>query len=285
MLHKTLYLTLLFVLSLLVPVFSQEPAKPPGEIRMTAEKLTYDDKKKFVRLINNVKVTYGEAVMTSARAEFNGVTKVGHFTGGVKLWQPGNVIYGDRMDAFYNEKKVLISGHVRALMEEGTAPRKGEQAPPPAKEQKSDEGTVIMTCEEIEFFWESRDGEARRNVKVWRKEKTAYADVVHYSHSASLITMTGNVRFERGPKDWMISPEAYFDLKTETFVARGGVESNVELTSAPKKPEKKATLEEERIMSPLLSPVEEEVFIREVPQQFKSEREEHIEKLPGTPLP
>ncbi|GEM_PF-1301979 len=240
-----------------------EVKKKPDEIHMTADKLSYDEKKKYARLINNVRITYRDVVMTSDRGDFDGEKKIGHFTGGVKLWQPGTVITADRLDAFYSDKKAILSGHVRAIME--STPKKSgkeEAPPPPPKEKKGgqdDDAPTILTCEYIEFFWETHDGYAKNNVKIWKKEKTAYADTAHYSQNAGLVTMSGNVRFERGKTDWMICPEAYFDLKTETFVARGGVEGNVEMQKEEKKKEEKP-IEDDRLISPPLNPLYDDVF-------------------------
>jgi lipopolysaccharide export system protein LptA len=274
-----------FLLLLLAPGLSlgaaakkavSEKEKKPDEIHMTAEKLTYDDKKKFVRLINNVRVTYGDTIMTSQKAEFDGVTKIGHFMGGVKLWQPGNVLTGDRMDAYYAEKRGVLTGHVRAILEEGGTKPGKKEAPSPGKAKKDDQGPVLMTCQEIEFFWEAREGVAKQNVKMWRKEKTAYADTVHYSQNSDLVTMEGNVRFERSKNDWLVCPEAYFDLKTETFVARGGVEGNVEMQK--EKPKKELeTPDDDRIITPPLDVLEEDVFIKEIPPEFQRQIQERTE--------
>lgn len=261
--------------------------KKPEEIHMTADKLTYDHKKQYARLINNVRITYQDTVMTSQKADFDGIKKIGHFTGGIKMWQPGNVLTGDKMDAYYAEKKAVITGHVRAVMENKKDEKKGESAskekPDEQKGQgkagkSEDEGPTIMTCEQIEFFWETQDGIARNNVKIWRKEKTAYSDVATYSHSAELITLTGNVRFERSNKDWMICPEAYLDMKTETFVARGGVEANMDMQKKEKK-EEKPKPEEDRILSPILPLLKEEVFQNDIPPRYQIRREERTEKL------
>lgn len=271
---------------------SKQKDKKPDEIRMTADKLTYDEQKKIVRLINNVRIMYKDAIMTSERAEFNGITKIGHFTGGVKLWQPGNVITADWMDVFYTEKKGILYGHVRAIMEmndneKKKDDKKGDKAENKEnrkegnnieKQEPDNDGPVIMTCEEIEFFWEKQEGTARKNVKVWRREKTAYADTVNYTGSAALITMSGHVRFERSNNDWMICPEAYYDLKTKTFVARGGVEGNMEIKKEEKK-EKKASLEEDRILYPSLNILEEDVFVKEIPADYKVKKEERIIKI------
>jgi lipopolysaccharide assembly outer membrane protein LptD (OstA) len=246
-------------------VFSRD-GKKPDTIHMTAEKLTYDHKSKIVRLIDNVKITYGESIMTSQKAEFNGETKIGHFTGGVKLWQPGNVLTGDTMDAYYAEKRGVLRGHVRAIMEE-------------KKPGKDDEGPVVMTCEEIEFFWETKDAVAKRNVKIWRKDKTAYADTVHYSQSASLVTMSGNVRFERDEKDWLTCPEAYLDLKTNTFVARGGVEGNMVMEEEKKKKGEEPQ-EADRMLVPGLPSVQDDDFILDIPAEFTPVREEQIFPMP-----
>jgi len=224
--------------------------KKPDTIHMTSEKLTYDHRSKVVRLIDNVRITYGETIMTSQRADFNGETKIGHFTGGVKLWQPGNVLTGDRMDAFYAEKRGVLKGHVRAILEEKKAGRENE-------------GPVVMTCEEIEFFWETRDAVAKNKVKIRRNDKTAYADTIHYSQNASLVTMSGNVRFERDEKDWLTCPEAYLDLKTNTFVARGGVEGNVVMEEEKKKSEE--PLEADRLIVPRLPSVPDDDFILQIP--------------------
>ena len=238
---------------------------------MTAEKLTYDHKSKLVRLMDNVKITYGETVMTSQRAEFNGETKIGHFTGGVKLWQPGSVLTGDRMDAWYGDRRGVLKGHVRAIMEE-------------KKPGKENEGPVIMTCEEIEFFWETNDAIAKNNVKIWRKDKTAYADTIHYSQSAGLVTMSGNVRFERDEKDWLTSPEAYLDLKTNTFVARGGVEGNVVMEEEKKK-KSEVHPEADRILVPGIPPLVDDDFILDIPADLTPSQQERIiplhEPAPG----
>lgn len=196
------------------PVQSQT-APAAGPVVMTADKLVYDNNTQISVLTGNVKFTYEDMVMTSESATFNGKTKTGYFNKKVKIWKPGSTLTGDEMTIFYQEKRGVINGNVRGVSSDLLQ-----------DESDTSQSPVIVTGGEAEYFWGRELVFVRQNVIIRKSDRIAYSDRAVYEQSSELATLTGNVRFEQG-RQWMIANEAVFDLKAETFLAKGGVKAEV----------------------------------------------------------
>ncbi len=246
-----IFLTFIFTFFFLPSEYTTkaQPAKNADEssqIKISADRLIYDDKTMQARLINNVKIVNEDVTVTAKNALFNGKTKTAYLTGGVKIVKEGSTLTGDKMDVFYNEKKAFVYENVRAITYQGS-------------DKKSKDEPTILTCKKADFFWENNDVFARQNVKITKGDKRAFADEGHYSQELQTINLTGNVRFEQGPKNWMSAPQAIFDLKAETFLAKGGVEAEIEVEKEKKQ---KEPIKNERIISPQVLPEQEDIMIQ-----------------------
>jgi lipopolysaccharide assembly outer membrane protein LptD (OstA) len=189
------------------------------EVKVWADRMIYDDKKKLLRLIGNVRVREKDTTLYAPYVEFNTETEIGDITGGVRVEQPDTVLTSDRMKVFYKEKRAQFAGNVKASTTRQPSKIKSERA----KEEMTGARTTL-TCREMEFWWEKKEGIAKGNVKVEQRDKRAFADEGLYSEQTDLITLRGNVRLERGRNDWMNCHEAQVDMKEETFTAIGNVE-------------------------------------------------------------
>ena len=207
------------------PVEEPNLKEDPKAVKMNADRLLYDDKTKISQLRGNVKIVYGDLIVKSKYAKFYGDKKEAYFTGDVKLYKPGNTVTGDKMDIFYNEGRGVIYENVRAVSYQN----KDKKEPGKKKNSADDDAPLILTCKYAEYFWNDDEVYVDGNVKMWKNDKRAYADHGHYSQKIETVTLSDNVRFEQGAENWMTCPEAIFDLKSETFVANGGVTAEVEV--------------------------------------------------------
>jgi len=199
-----------------------QAAPNPREVQMTSRKLDYDEKRKKVRLIGDVRITSRGYVMTSPYAEFFTDKKIGEFQGGVKITGEGTVATGKRMKVFYPEQRAVLSGDVRLVSQK--APGGSAEAP------------TIMTGQELEYQWEKGQGVARGNVHVTQAEKQAFADRATYFRDQQMVYLEGNVRVERGDGDWMTSERARMNLATKMIEADGGVTARTLLEEEKKAP-------------------------------------------------
>src|ERR1700752_3943031 len=93
------------------------PLDPNGDmnVKITSQTLKYEDAKHLLILDGNVVVTHKDTVITSPHAEFLTDKQLGHFSGGVKITQPGTTITSKRLDAYYTERKAVLIGSVQMV--------------------------------------------------------------------------------------------------------------------------------------------------------------------------
>jgi len=211
--------SLLSLIIIILILCRSVPAKD-SDVRLTADRLVYDEKAKKVTLTGNVRFIYKKTVLSGNRAYFNIKTRKGRMEGDVRIFQPGTTIVGDVMMVQYNEQKAKIEGNVKLVTVRDLESSPGERS------EMLLSGVTTMTCESLDYNWLVREGTASGDVAVEQKNRRAYADKAHYSGSSDLITMEGRVRFEEGSNNWVTCEKAYIDLKKETFMAVGGVTGN-----------------------------------------------------------
>ena len=202
------------------PAVPAAPAAKGREIQITSDKLDYDEAKKKVRLIGSVKIVSDKMTMTAPYAEFFTDKKMGEFQGGVKMTGPGSVGTGRTMKVWYNEKKALLKGDVRLVTEKGAGATPGSP--------------TVMTCDELEYFWEKGQGKARGRVRVRQSNRRAFGDRAIYDKNEQIVILEGNVRFERAQEDWLTAERARMDLANETITAEGGVVARTRMEEQPK---------------------------------------------------
>lgn len=245
-------------------------------VHITAETLRYDDKNHFLTLDGNVVFTHGDTVILCPHAEFQTEKQVGHCTGGVRILQPGTTVTGNRLDAFYVERRAVLVGNVQVVTEKGSKPggaASGSPRPAPARVNPGGPGAstpavarsmpTVILANEMQYFWEKKEGDAIGNVKIRQGDKRGFSDRAHYDGNANVVRMYSNVRYERGDRDWMVAQEALLDLGTNIFTAKGGIEAEVHPSSSPSAaPSASASpqAQGDRILRPV-PPVVEPVYI------------------------
>lgn len=190
------------------------------EVQMYSKKLDFDEKRKKVRLIGDVKITTEQYVMTAPYAEFFTDRKVGEFQGGVKITGEGSVATGKRMKVFYEEQRATLEGNVRLVSEKGPGSQPGSP--------------TVMTGDALDYEWARGYGVARGNVRVHQASRRAFADKATYYRDQQMVYLEGNVRVERGDGDWMTSQRARMNLQTQVVEADGGVTARTVLEQQAK---------------------------------------------------
>jgi len=248
---KLLLASVLFLLiSLSTPLWAEEES-----VRLTADKLIYDQDKKVITLIGNVRFLFKKTILSGEKATFNTSTQIGKLEGNVRIYQPGTTIVADRMTVYYEKKVSVLSGRVKIVT------IKDINASPGAKKEMLPSGLTTLTCDKMSYNWLTREGKATGGVEVEQKERRAYADRAHYSGISDLITLEGKVRFEQGSNNWVTSEKAYIDLKKETFMAVGGVTGNFLIKEQDK------NIKDKKKKSPARHP--DKIVIPELPYKEK----------------
>ncbi len=189
-------------------------------VRLTAERLVYEQDKKIITMSGNVRFIYKNTTLSGENATFNTDTRIGVVEGNVRIYQPGTTIIGDKMTVYYNKKYADLTGNIKMVTIKDVTSSPGE------KQDKMLSGLTTLTCDKFSYNWLIMEGNATGNVFVEQKDRRAYSDKAHYSGVSELITMEDKVRFEQGSNNWVTCQKAYIDLQKETFMAVGGVTGN-----------------------------------------------------------
>ena len=219
---KIFYIYLLsFSISMMVFFACSSTIKAADDsVRLTADRLVYEQDKKIITMSGNVRFMYKNTTLSGENATFNTDTRIGIVEGNVRIYQPGTTIVGDKMTVYYNKKYADLSGHIKMVTIKDVTSSPGE------KQDKMLSGLTTLTCDKFTYNWIIMEGKATGNVYVEQKDRRAYSDRAHYSGVAELITLEDKVRFEQGSNNWVTCQKAYIDLQKETFMAVGGVTGN-----------------------------------------------------------
>jgi len=220
---------LLLLIALLITAGATEAAKK--EIRMTADRLSYDQSGRTVRLSGTVRFICEDITLSGENAIFNTRTKKGRIGGGVRITQPGTVITGESMTVDYNATVAEMSGGVIITTTKDLVRK--------IRAQGSTTPTTLM-CKSLRYNWMTQEGAAAGPVTVIQMDKRAYADNAAYNGMAGIVTLTGNVRFEEGCNNWVDCKKAVLDLRNETFTALGSVTGNFLMDVSEKDTDKKS---------------------------------------------
>ena len=184
-----------------------EPAE--GQAEITADTIDYDESRGEVRLLGNVKICYDGAVITASYARYLTKKQEADLQGHVKA------VYGDttasaaQMTARFAEHSVRLRGQAHL-----TDRRRGED---------QTLHVTTLTADTISYDWQNQKASAQGRVAVERGGRKAYAEMAEYDAGKRSIAMKGNVRFEQGPNEWLMSESIVIDLLTRKVEAQGRV--------------------------------------------------------------
>lgn len=178
------------------------------ELKLSADRLDYDDAHHRVRLVGSVRLETPDATMTSPYAEYDTDTRVAELSGGVKLVTPDATAVASRLTVYYPDHRAVLSGNVRLVTDRGPG-----QSHTPA----------TMLADSLEYFWDRGLGNARGGIQVTQGERRVYADRATYQRDQGTVDLEGSVRFEQGKDGWLTADRARLNLESETIQASGGV--------------------------------------------------------------
>lgn len=190
-------------LALLLPAAAQK-----REIKLSADRLDYDDAHHRVRLVGSVRLETADAVMTSPYAEYDTESRVAEMSGGVKLVTPDATAVASRLTVSYPDHRAVLSGNVRLVTDRGP----GQTRTP-----------ATMLADSLEYYWDRGLGNARGGIQVTQGDRRVYADRATYQRDQGTVDLEGSVRFEQGKEGWLTADRARLNLDSETLAASGGV--------------------------------------------------------------
>ena len=224
-------------------------------VKLNSDRGDYNEQEKLVRLIGNVKFTYGDVVMTSSFAQYHTDTQIADFQGNVKLEQPGTVVTGKSLRVYYGQKKAIFKDGAQIVSHKfAGAGASGLNSEHP------DGIPAYLEAQSFEYDWDKGQGRASGKIRFRQGERRIYADAANYDSIANKVELSGNVRFENNAEDWLSSERVCVDLTTNAVEATGQVVGRflIDNASGEEKAgdslDKKADLPEPEVMEPDLPP-------------------------------
>ncbi len=221
-------LWLALAILLLAPCLAQS-----RELKLSADRLDYDDARHRVRLVGSVRLETPGAVLTSPYAEYNTDTRVAEMSGGVKLVTPDATAVASRLTVYYPDRRAVLAGNVRLVTEKGPG-----QTP------------ATLLADNLDYFWEAGLGNARGGILVTQGERRVYADRATYQRDQATVDLEGAVRFEQGKEGWLTADRARLNLVSETVSASGGVFARMLVDEPEPKPRKPGSLPAPEVLEP-----------------------------------
>jgi lipopolysaccharide assembly outer membrane protein LptD (OstA) len=185
---------------------------------MNADRVVYDEKKSMMKLIGNVVFTGQETVVKAPFAEYDMKTRLATLRGGVTFIRSDTVLSSRQVRIYYSEHRAILLGEIRAVTTRPLATVKDRKLNEEITDSKS-----VISCDRLELDWMKKTGKAEGNIVLEQKKVRIFADRARYSESDGTAVLTGHVRIERKPNDWLVCQEALVDLHRETYEARGAV--------------------------------------------------------------
>ncbi|MDO5295280.1 MAG: LptA/OstA family protein [bacterium] len=209
-----------------------EAAKPAeGQAEITADTIDYDENRGEVRLLGNVKICYEGAVLTASFARYLTKKQEADLQGHVKAVYADTVATGSQMIADFSKHQVQLRGQARLV----------DRRPGENKAWH----TASISAETITYNWLEQQAAALGTVAVEREGRKAYAESAEYDAVNRKITMKGNVRFEQGPNEWLMSERVVIDLTSRKVEAQGRVSGRFIIGAGSTKANKKQDAEED----------------------------------------
>jgi len=158
-------------------------------------------------LSGNVKITQGDTVLTADRIEYNQKEDVqtAVAAGRIKIADPQTEITGDKGTAFFNERRAVIEGNVKVVVN----PKPKAEAKDGKTLRSEFRERTVITCETIEYNYRDKEARASGNLQVVQKDRVLTARQAGYQAKKDLVILSGEVKAR--------------DSKGQTFSAPGPV--------------------------------------------------------------
>lgn len=180
--------------------------------------------------VSDLQVLDGDTEMKAKSAELDNEQQHVVATGDLQMKDPRAELTGDKLEAWLDEKRAMLTGNVRLLVkpkENGEQKPAGDKKPetgtqPPDEEEKFTlenvkKYPIVITCDEIEYFYRKKTANLKGNLKATQtlkngKIRTLTAQKAEYDQKKEILTLTGNVtiEFEKGK---LLTPKVVVSVK------------------------------------------------------------------------
>jgi len=220
--RKILYIFILFFLiGLEAEAAPKKATQKPFKaefvtVHQEADKLDYDDKAKIMHLEGHVKLWQPDSTLFADKATYYLNTEEAEADGNIKMTNPDGVITGDHLHLYYREKRVVVEKNVELVVTKqfNIDPKNAEFV---------DKTPVTVTADSVEYKWGDKIAKAEGHVTVTQLGRKAWGDHGVYDEKIDELTMDGNVKLFRPPKDTLYSDHLVYLLKTNKATAEGHV--------------------------------------------------------------
>jgi|GEM_PF-6016712 len=198
-------------------------------LEVTADRLVYREKAGIMFLSGKVQLKFKEYQINGDKAWIDKNNQTASFQGKVRVTSADFTVESQVLKVFYKESRLVFTGGVdfqsrkELLLEKGDLPAPGR-----------------MTCDNLEYNWQTMNGNASGQVRGVSGNKRFQADRLLYLGGKKELTLNGNARLERGDQEYLAGEEILFDLKDQSATVNGGVRGSVllqekgfKLTPAP----------------------------------------------------
>jgi len=185
-------------------------------VHQEADKLDYDDKAKIMHLEGHVKLWQPDSTLLADKATYYLKTEEAEAEGNIKMTNPEGIITGDHLHLYYREKRVVVDKNVTLVVTKqfNVDPKSGEFV---------DKTPVTVTADSVEYKWGDKIATADGHVTVTQTGKKAWGDHGVYDENQDQLTMDGNVKLFRPPKDNLYCDHLVYLMKTNKATAEGHV--------------------------------------------------------------
>lgn len=180
--------------------------------------------------VSDLQVLDGDTEMNAKSAELDNEQQHVTATGNLLMKDPRAELTGDKLEAWLDEKRALLTGSVRLLVK---PKENGEQKPaeekktetrpqPPDEEEKFTledvkKYPIVVTCDRIEYLYRKKTANLTGSLKATQtlkngKIRTLTAEKAEYDQKKEVLTLTGNVtiEFEKGK---LLTPKVIVSVK------------------------------------------------------------------------
>lgn len=204
------------------------PALPKSSMTMVhqeADRLEYDDKLKVMHLSGHVRLWQGDMLLQCDHAVYNLNSQEAEADGDLKMTGPDGSVTGDKLHVYYKDKVATVDGHVLLtyVPKKKTKPAEENPKTKTGKNQLSTNEPVTMTADELQYDWSAKVATASGNVILTQKDRKAYGDHAVFLENPEQLTMDGNVKLFRPPKDTLLCDHLVYQLESDHAVAEGHV--------------------------------------------------------------
>lgn len=202
-----------FALMVAALFFAAGPVRSAEKVYITgARKMEGDTDGKKIHIQGELVAGKGETKIFAPYLEYDKDSKVGKFTGGVRLVQEDLTVTGEEFVINFDQDRGVFRNNVRLDRRE-TKNGQGEV----------EKDHITLTCSVLEINTETKDFTATGGVELQHKDFTASSPRLVYDDAGEKLAFYGGAVLQR-EKEEVKGREIIIDLKKKLFEVGNGVE-------------------------------------------------------------